>query len=167
MTHTTDIVGTHPVESRVDRAVVERCIEALMDCSQVCTTCADACLAESNVADLQHCIRLDMDCADVCAASARLLSRLTEPDWTLLRAQLQASVLATRLCAQECHKHADHHEHCRVCEAACLAAGKACTDVLASTLTTDTSAAVDETAKESFPASDPPSHSGAAAQSSR
>ena len=113
------MISTHPdVRGNTNEALI-RCIEACYSCAQTCTSCADACLAEEMVADLRQCIRLNLDCADVCEATGRLISRQTEPDWSLLRAQLEACVAACQVCGAECERHAGHHEHCRVCAEAC------------------------------------------------
>jgi hypothetical protein len=56
--HTQQLVQTHPRQPQVDRAVLVAGIEALYDCAQSCTACADACLGEAQVQRLRHCIRL-------------------------------------------------------------------------------------------------------------
>lgn len=43
-------------------------IEALIECGNACTQCADACLSETDVQSMVKCIRLDLDCADICFA---------------------------------------------------------------------------------------------------
>ncbi len=105
---------------------IERCLE----CHTVCSMCADACLAEENVAKLRRCIRLNLDCADVCAAAARVLSRSGAGDITAVHALLEACAGACLASAAECHKHADAHGHCGVCAAACEDCARACRDVL-------------------------------------
>jgi hypothetical protein len=83
------------------------------------------------VADLTTCIRLNQDCADLCDTTARLLSRHTGTDTTVLRAALEALRAACAACAAECDTHADMHEHCRVCADACRRCEQACTNLLA------------------------------------
>jgi len=68
---------------------------------------------------LIRCIRLNLDCADVCDATGRLISRQTEPDWGLLRAQLQACVAACQICGAECERHAGRH--CQLTEPCAMA----------------------------------------------
>jgi hypothetical protein len=97
----------------------------------VCTTCADACLHEKQVADLRDCIRLDLDCADICETTARLLARASHTDATTLRLQVQACEQACRTCAAECSRHARHMEHCRVCADACSTCADACREMAA------------------------------------
>jgi len=105
------------------------CIDACFDCLQACTACADACLGEDDVVELRRCIATCLSCADVCAATGRILSREFEYDAAVNRAMLEACRLACRQCAEECERHAGHHEHCRVCAEACRRCEWAC-DVL-------------------------------------
>lgn len=134
MTHAQQMLQTHPRQSQVDATALAECIEACFDCAQACTACADACLGEEG--HLQHlvrCIRLTLDCADVCDATGRLLSRQTEPDWGVIRAQLQACIAACRACGAECDRHAQGMgmEHCRVCAESCRRCAEACERLLA------------------------------------
>lgn len=64
---------------------------------------------------LVRCIRLNLDCADVCATTANLLSRQTQFEPALARAGVQACAEACRVCGEECERHGEHMEHCRVC----------------------------------------------------
>ena len=108
------MLKTHPVQGRVDTRMLSDCLEACVECMEICNSCADACLGEKQVDSLKHCIRLNRDCADICEATVRILSRLTETDWRLVHGVVEAMVTACNLCAEECERHADMHEHCRV-----------------------------------------------------
>ena len=114
----------------LDAADVAGAIDACSDAVQACTSCADSCLAEDDVAALRGCIGLDLDCADVCGATARVLSRQTRYDDFLVHRLLDACVRACTSCAEECERHAGHHEHCRICAEACRACGRACAVLL-------------------------------------
>lgn len=94
-------------------------LNALDLCAQICTSCADACLAEEHAAGLRRCIRLNLDCADVCETTARLVVRQTDSPNELVHAQLHACILACQLCADECETHAGRHDHCRICSETC------------------------------------------------
>ena len=131
VTHVEAMLQTHPRRGQIDQALLRECIEACFDCAQACTACADACLGEQQVQQLIRCIRLNLDCADVCDTTGRLLSRQTDPDWSVLRAQLQACAVACRSCGNECQMHAGHHEHCRVCAESCRRCEDACDRLLA------------------------------------
>jgi hypothetical protein len=124
--HTQAMIGTHPhVRGNVDAALI-RCIEACYDCAQACTSCADACLGESQVAELVQCIRLNLDCADLCAAAGAVASRRSGSNERVIKHLLEACEEACRLCREECARHADMHEHCRICAEACRDCEAAC-----------------------------------------
>lgn len=107
-----------------------RAVDLLMQCATVCTSCADACLAEEEVADLRHCIRLDLDCADLCRTAASLLARQGRSDPSILRATIEACIVACRACGEECETHGGMHEHCRICAETCRRCAEACDAVL-------------------------------------
>lgn len=125
------MLDTYPSEINLDRQLLADCIAACVECSQACTACADACLSEQMVADLTKCIRTNLDCADVCDVAWRVLSRHTGYDANITRAVLQACAQACNSCAEECFRHADMHEHCRVCAESCRRCQEACQRVLA------------------------------------
>lgn len=127
---TQEMLRTSPESTAIDEDLLAECIEACYECAQACTACADACLAEDMVADLRHCIRTNLDCADVCDATGRILSRQTKPNLDLVRSQVGAMTQAVNACGSECEKHADMHEHCRICAEACQRCREACEDVL-------------------------------------
>lgn len=127
---TMEMLNAHPKRSSLDLTVVTECVNALVECADVCTSCADACLGEEQVQMLARCIRLNLDCADICQATARVLSRQTEPAPQLLRAQLESCAIACRTCAQECEVHSEMHQHCRICRASCLNCEKICQEML-------------------------------------
>ncbi|MFZ5872017.1 MAG: four-helix bundle copper-binding protein [Actinomycetota bacterium] len=127
---TAEMLMTYPGEIGVDRETLGRAIQAVTECAQTCTACADACLAEKSPGDLVACIARNLDCATVCRATAEVLTRQTASDAELLRALLRACVAACRSCAQECEKHAGMHEHCRVCAESCRACEDACAELL-------------------------------------
>lgn len=126
-----EMLRTHPRAGQMEVGALTHCIEACYECAQTCTACADACLGEAQVAMLVRCIRLNLDCADVCAAAGSLLSRQTDTDWEVARAQVLACMAACRVCGFECDRHAGHHAHCRVCAAACRRCEEACNRLLA------------------------------------
>ncbi len=128
---TAAMMESYPAEINLDRQLLARTVDALLQCAQACTACADACLSEEMVADLRKCIRTDLDCADICVAAANVLSRHTAYDANITRAVVQACVTACKSCGDECETHAKMHEHCRICAEACRACEKACTELLA------------------------------------
>jgi hypothetical protein len=126
MQHTSEMIQTHPYESILSSDELAACIAACFDCEQSCTACADACLGEAAVAELVRCIRLNADCADVCNTTGRMLSRQTESEPQVIRAQLEACIAACDACATECERHAELHQHCRICGEACRTCEESC-----------------------------------------
>jgi hypothetical protein len=131
MSYIKQMFETHPVNPSSDHTVNIECITASYACTEACNACADACLGEDSVADLVRCVRLDLDCADVCTATLRVVSRQTEYDANVTRPQLEACVAVCRSCGDECERHAEMHEHCRVCAEACRRCEQACSQLLA------------------------------------
>lgn len=132
--NTARMLQTHPNPAHVfDQAALAACIDACFECENVCSSCADACLGEQeHLRHLVHCIRLNLDCADVCGTTGRVLSRLTQPDQNVLRAQLQACLAACQACGQECEMHARDMNmgHCAVCAESCRRCEQACRALL-------------------------------------
>ena len=113
-----EMLSRHPRPATSSQALRD-CLEACFDCAFTCTACADACIAEAHVDMLRRCIRLNLDCADLCQATGRALARQTDPDWAVLRIELEACAAICDACARECERHAQMHEHCRICAEAC------------------------------------------------
>jgi len=134
--HVQEIIRSHPAAHGGEGAALIRCIEACYDCAQTCTVCADACLGEEMVKDLVGCIRLDLDCADICATTGQIASRRTGGDMSLLRRMIETCTEACRVCGDECERHAERHEHCRICAESCRACERACRDAAEGLATT-------------------------------
>jgi hypothetical protein len=126
MSMTAAMLRTHPATAKADTGARANAIDLLLECAAACTACADACLAEPGVEVLRQCIRLNLDCADLCIATARVLSRGAEADTSSL---IEACTRATRNCQDECARHAEMHEHCRICAQACHEAARALSSV--------------------------------------
>ena len=129
-TPTMPMLESHPGPIGLDRTQLAATIDTIIMCGEACTVCADACLSEDTVATLVACIRLDLDCADICATAARVLSRHTGFDVSVARAQLEACIDACMACAAEGARHAEMHEHCRICAEACVRCERACRELL-------------------------------------
>jgi len=126
VSHTQRMLATHPHRSTIDGSALLECVQACFDCAQACQACADACLGEGDPKAQVRCIRLNLDCADVCEAAGKILSRQTAFDPSLAKAILTACTIACGNCAEECEKHAQHMEHCRVCAHACRLCQQSC-----------------------------------------
>jgi Domain of Unknown Function (DUF326) len=131
MSYARQLLDTYPRSFNLDAGVLAATTDAVNDCAQACTSCADADLSEPGVAELVKCIRLCLDCADVCTATGRVISRQTEYDANLTRSLLEACVTACRSSGDERERHAAMHEHCRVCAEACRRCEQACQQLLA------------------------------------
>jgi hypothetical protein len=125
-----EMLEAHPGAGQIDFDLLARCIDECFACEQSCTACADADLAEEDFAELRRCARLCLDCADVCGATGRMLTRQTDFDAASAMAQVSSCVKACELSAEECERHADHHEHCRLCAEECRRCIDACSAVL-------------------------------------
>ncbi len=130
VTTTLPMLETYPKPINFDRSVLAEAIDTLIACSEACTACADACLAEDMVADLTKCIRTNLDCADICSTTSRVLSRHTGYDANIGTTLLDACISACQSCAEECAMHADMHEHCRICAEACRDCEETCRAIL-------------------------------------
>ncbi len=129
--HAKAMLDTYPRPVNVDTDQLAKTIDAVFECTQTCTACAAACLAEEHVKDLVKCIRLNLDCADVCEMTGRVISRPVEYDAAISRAVLEACVQACKSCGDECEAHGTNMEHCRVCAESCRRCEEACRDLLA------------------------------------
>ena len=131
MSYARQMLDTYPGTVGVDAAVLAAAIDALSDCAQACIADVDADLSEQNLAEMVTCIRLCLDCADVCTAALGVTSRQASYDASVTRPLLQACVAICKSCGDECGRHAQMHEHCRVCEQACRRCEQACRELLA------------------------------------
>jgi uncharacterized membrane protein len=131
MSYARQLLDTFPGTFNVDATVLAATTDAVNDCAQACTSCADDSLSEQDITDMVKVIRLDLDCADVCTATVRVISRQTEYDANLTRSLLETCATSCKSCGDECERHAAMHEHCRVCAEACRRCEQACRQLLA------------------------------------
>ncbi len=124
------MLSTHPQRPTQRFDAVSACLAACLECEQVCTLCADACLGEQDVAGLRQCIRLDLDCAEICGAVGRMVARQATPEPQLWRLALEACAETCRACGAECAKHATRMAHCQVCREVCERCEQACRTLL-------------------------------------
>lgn len=120
----------YPRTLNVDADLLARTLDTIVECANTNTHCADACMAEDNVAEMVKCARLNLDCADVCSATARVLSRQADYDANLTRSLLEACAVACKACGDECAQHAEKMAHCKVCADACRRSEQACRELL-------------------------------------
>jgi hypothetical protein len=130
MSYARQMLDTSPGTFNVDAGVLAAAIDALIDCAQACTADIDADLSERNVTEMIKCIRLCLDCADICTATAGVTSRRAEYDANVATPLLDACTAICKSCGDECERHAEMHEHCRVCAQACRRCEQACRELL-------------------------------------
>ena len=131
MSYARQLLDTYPGTVNVDAGVLAATIDALSDCAQACTVDADADLSEQNVAEMVRCIRLCLDCADICTATIGVTGRQAAYDANVTKPLLEACVAICTSCGDECERHAQMHEHCRVCAEACRRCEQVCRELLA------------------------------------
>lgn len=118
------MIASHPDVGGKPNEALAKAVRHAMFCSAICTSCADACLAEKHVEQMRQCIRLCLDCADVCDATRKLATRRTGSNEILLEEMLQLCITACDLCAEECARH--DHDHCKRCAEMCEECARDC-----------------------------------------
>ena len=120
------MIGRHPqVQGSVNEALA-LAVRHMMFCSDICTSCADACIAEDRVKELRQCIRVCLDCADVCDMGFKVGTRRIGSNEALLRSTLELCIEACEICAAECEKHQSMHAHCANCAEMCRECAEDC-----------------------------------------
>ncbi len=130
MSYARQLLDTYPRTFDVDAGVLAATIDALNDCAQACIADTAADLNEPNVTEMVKCIRLCLDCTDICVATVGVTSRQTEYDAMVIKPLLEACAAICKSCGDECERHAQMHEHCRVCAEACRRCEQACRELL-------------------------------------
>lgn len=128
MEHIQNMLKTHPMGSKDSSAI--KLLTKTVLCSTTCYTCADACLAEDEPKKLESCIRLNLDCASICESTSQLLARPGSANHDFLYKLIEACKDVCLSCAEECEKHAQMHEHCRLCAQACRDCAQACEELM-------------------------------------
>ena len=130
MSYARRLLDAYPGTINLDPIVLVTTIDALSDCAQACTADVDDDLSERNLDEMVKCIRLCLDCADISSATMRVVSRQTAYDPSVTRPLLEACAAACKSCGDECERHAEMHQHCRVCAESCRRCEWACRDLL-------------------------------------
>jgi hypothetical protein len=122
------MLRTHPEAPLAPPELLAKAIHACIECAQVCTACADACLGDHDQ-HLDHCIRLDQDCGAICETTAAILTRQLAPDLAIVAMAIELCIAACDACADECEHHAMRYPHCYVAAAACRRCADACREI--------------------------------------
>jgi hypothetical protein len=120
------MIALHPQVGGDFNPVLATAARHAMLCAEMCTSCADACVAEEM--EMAQCIRSCLDCADVCAATARLAVRRTARNVEALRLMLETCARICDLCGEECARH--DHDHCKLCAEMCRECAADCRSAL-------------------------------------
>ena len=101
--------------SGMDMAMMQECIEACSACEQACTTCAGMMTG----ADMARCANMCMNAADTSHTMMRMMMRPNGMHMDSFTAMVQATMAMATACAEECMKHADMSDDCRMCAEVC------------------------------------------------
>ncbi|MCO4754085.1 MAG: four-helix bundle copper-binding protein [Bacteriovoracaceae bacterium] len=124
-----NMINSHPQADKAKKG--QELISKAVLCSTTCFTCADACLSEDNLEKLRTCIRLNLDCATICEATVQILARPASINTSFAKKQIEACMEVCIACAEECEKHSDIHQHCKICAQTCRDCVKACEEFIA------------------------------------
>lgn len=123
-----EMIKSHPdVQGNLNEPLA-LAVRHAMFCSAICTSCADACLAEEMVKEMRQCVRLCLDCADVCEATGRIATRRTGSNERLIQSMLRTCIEACQICGEECAKH--RNPHCQRCAEMCRECAEDCRKAL-------------------------------------
>lgn len=120
------MIAAHPDVGGDFNEALATAAKHAMYCSLLCTSCADACVAEQM--DMTQCIRTCLDCSDICDATARMATRRSGQNVEALRLVLATCAQICDACAAECAAH--DHEHCRLCAEMCRECAADCRTAL-------------------------------------
>jgi hypothetical protein len=128
-THVKDMIRLIPTANRAELDLLAECIQDCLDCAATCTAAATISSAD-DTRTLRPCMKLTESGAEICQTTAKVLLRIADRDNPIVRKQLQACAIACESCGDECARHADVHEHCRICAEVCLHTAEICNHVL-------------------------------------
>jgi hypothetical protein len=112
----------------LDMDRMQECIEACSAAAQAATMCADACAGMGG--EMARCSAMCANTADMATTMMRAMLRPNGYDMTSMQGMLQGCMAMGMACAEECRRHADMHDHCRICAAACDQMVEACRNMM-------------------------------------
>ncbi|WJL95370.1 hypothetical protein QSU92_15745 [Microbacterium sp. ET2] len=104
-------------DTRMDMDLMQACMDACAACEQACTVCAT---------QMMDCAPACMNCADMCNTMLRAMLRMSGMTPAVMVSMLDACIAMCQLCMDECMRHADMSEVCRMCAQSCQACMDAC-----------------------------------------
>ncbi len=112
-----EMIQDHPAVGDDYNEALGEAVKHAMYGAAIINSCADACLAESNVEDRRECVRRCLDASDACTAFYRMASRRTGGNVPAIKAIAEATIVACEQCLEHCRMHDD--AHCKRCSTMC------------------------------------------------
>ncbi|MDC0887352.1 four-helix bundle copper-binding protein [Altererythrobacter sp.] len=112
-----EMIQDHPAVDDDYNEALGQAVKHAMYGAAIINSCADACLAENDVAERRECIRRCLDASDACTAFYRMASRRTGGNVSAIKAIGAATVIACEQCLEHCSMHDD--AHCKRCATMC------------------------------------------------
>lgn len=109
------MISLHPDVGQDFNPLLATAARHAMFCAEMCTSCADACMAEKM--EMTQCIRSCLDCADVCTAMGRIAVRRSGFNIEVVGVMLDSCARICDLCAAQCGRY--EHAHCKLCADMC------------------------------------------------
>lgn len=106
----------------MDMAMMQECIEACSATEQATTMCADSMMGDA----MMMCRSMCMNMADMSNTMMRSMMRPAGMEQSSMMAMLTATMMMATACADECMKHADMSDECRMCAEVCRQSAMTC-----------------------------------------
>jgi hypothetical protein len=106
----------------MDMSMMQECIEACSAAEQATTMCADSMMGDS----MMICRSMCMNMADMSNTMMRTMLRPAGMEQESMMAMLKATMMMASACADECMKHAEMSEECRMCAEVCRQCAMSC-----------------------------------------
>ena len=113
------MISEHPAVGDDYNEKLGEAVKHAMYGAAIINSCADACLAEQKIQDMDmaNCIRRCLDASDACTAFYRMASRRTGHNVAAIKAIGAATIIACEQCLEECSQH--DNAHCKRCTQMC------------------------------------------------
>lgn len=106
----------------MDMAMMQECIEACSAAEQATIMCADSMMGDA----MMMCRSMCMNMADMSNTMMRSMMRPAGMEQQSMMAMLTATMMMATACADECMKHADMSDECRMCAEVCRQCAMTC-----------------------------------------
>ena len=106
----------------MDMGMMQECIEACAAGEQAATMCADSMMGDS----MMMCRSMCANAADVMNTMMRMMTRPAGMQGETMMGMLSATMVMATACADECMRHAEMSEECRMCAEVCRQCAMSC-----------------------------------------